>query len=652
MKNTTKAVFVAIAIIAIIAVAIPSAAIKPVHGTNDTAPAMQTGVAGSVSGRITTSNSTIGLGNAFIAIVNASNHTQAFYVGQADANGNYEFVNVNNTINGSDGGNLRPLYQMYANDSVYGEGWSNPFGVNQYSTATANVVISPLPSKVVVTAERNNVVADSNDRVKVSAYVTDALGNPVGDNTPINFYVNNASNTVGWLPNVNGSLSLNGNYAPNQNVTNVSTVGGYANVSFGWVDEAYAGNNSSIIATYANDPSVNGSTSIYFNPTLASWFGSVQDSFGKPYGGVLVTLHLMGYHHDAGGNVTDTYEVYNMTTTSYVDLPYPGSYVFDNIELNSSVAYGYASADSGDIGDGVHYTGMSQNYTLNKSRTSSGFIVLHVPMPDGIKVTADPSTILVGGDTSTVTAQLYLNGKPYKRSGITVTFFGDNDTIGYLPAVRTNVSDTNGQASVILTSNQTKGDVNVTGYAKISMSRNLSDKAIVHVVGWGTISGMVTDKNKNGIPNAKVELWNANYANGTWEKQSLVKSPENPQYTVSRPEIAAIGTYTYYRIPAGIYNVTATVNDSVGNQHIWFAIVNLTEGTATNNIALPDYVTQVATATATASATTGTEPSGAASTASPSGGAKASPTASPGFETVFALAGLLGVAYLITRKEH
>ncbi|HTX43889.1 MAG TPA: PGF-CTERM sorting domain-containing protein [Methanocella sp.] len=69
-------------------------------------------------------------------------------------------------------------------------------------------------------------------------------------------------------------------------------------------------------------------------------------------------------------------------------------------------------------------------------------------------------------------------------------------------------------------------------------------------------------------------------------------------------------------------------------------------GTATHNVAIPDYsfipppsVTPVTSVTATASATPVPSPS-----------VSVKPT--PGFETLFALAGLLGVAYLIARKEN
>jgi len=665
MKNTTKAVLVALVVLAIIAIANPAAAIKPVHDDkslnhNDSAPLMNPAhpSPGAVSGRITTSNESAGLGHAFVAIVNAANVTQAFYVGESDSNGFYQFPNVNNTWGmsiGTDpsnsarqtiltgGSGYGEVYKVYANHSLFGEGFSNVFGVEQKSTAPANVVIIPQPTKIVVTAERNNIAADDADHVKIKAYATDALGDPVADGSQIDFAIN--VTPANWTAGQNGSLSTNGDYAGLRVINRTMTKGGWANVSFGWVNESYAGNNSTIYAFYSDDLSINGSTSIYFSPTLASWFGSVQDSYGHPYGGTVVTLHLMGIFSNG-----TPWEVYNMTTTAYASEPYPGSYVFDNIEINSSVAYGYASAEA-DVGDNVTYYGASNNYTLNKSRTSSGFIVLHVPSPDALKLTADPETILVGGDQSIITAQLYYNGKPYKRPGVTVTFFENNTTIGYLPSVKTNVTDGNGQAAIILTSNQTKGAVEITGYTKIGISRNLTNTTAVEVVGWGTISGMVTDKNKNGIPNATVKLWTVKWRNDTYENQKLVKSPENPQYTVSRPEIAAIGTYTYYRVPSGTYNLTAEKADTSGNVHMWFAWVFLGVGTATNNVALPDYVVpQVVSPTPTA--TIVATPTVVASVAPSASAAPTTATPTPGFETVFALAGLLGVAYLITRREH
>jgi len=409
MKNTTKAVLVALAVFAIIAIMTQATAIQPYYNTSYAkAPAMYNGhqATGTVSGRVTTSNETAGLADAFVALVNANNHSRAYYVGTTKSNGNYQFINVNNTwqmanaaITGDVDG-YKDVLQVYANSTTFGEGYSRNIPVQEDSTTTANVVITPKPAKIVVTAERNNIAADTNDRVKIYAYVTDALGDAVADGTYIDFYVNktnfnDADNGNDWIWDLNGSLSQGGNLENVSYLRNITTKGGWANVTFGWVNESVAGQNSTIFAAYYANYSVNGSTTVYFAPTFASWFGSVQDSYGKPYGGLLFTLHLMGYVNN--DPTQGTWEVYNITTTSYVDLPYPGSYVFDNIEINSSVKYAYASAEA-DVGDGVTYYGKSNNYSLNKSRTSSGDIVLHVPAPDAIKLTADPDSILQGGD--------------------------------------------------------------------------------------------------------------------------------------------------------------------------------------------------------------------------------------------------------------
>lgn len=218
-------------------------------------------------------------------------------------------------------------------------------------------------------------------------------------------------------------------------------------------------------------------------PELISWFGSVTDSFGKPYGGLYVTLHLM----------TPAGEAYNMTTKTYSELPYPGSYVFDNVEITPDLTYAYVTA-SADIGDGVQYYGSGENYSLNRSRIAAGFVVLHVPMPDQINVTVDNSTLSQANvafvnnapsshvNSTLITAQLFYNGNPYKRSGVTVTFFGDDDSIVVLPGVKTNVTDESGRTSINLTAMGGPGTVNVTGYTKIGISRNLTDTCMVTVV--------------------------------------------------------------------------------------------------------------------------------------------------------------------------
>ena len=658
MKTNTKAALAAIMIMSLIAVALPvtTAAYPTSFGGSGVGqnqyPAMPTGWAsGSVTGRVTTQNTTVGLGGAYVSIVNASNNSMEYFNVTADAMGYYQMTGVNSTANDN-------AYQMYANLSPFGEGISHAFGVNSGATSTTSVVIFTKAAKITVTAERNYVVADMADNILITAYVYDALGNKVGDGTLVYFTIDNETNQATWahvLPG--GDVSSTTNYyngsfnSANNTIRsgNVSTKDGAATIQYGWVPDIRGGNNTTLWAYYAADPSINGSVKIYFRAPTASWTGYVVDSYGTGYGGITVTLHIRNASNG---------EIYNMTAPTSSSQPFVGLYVFDNIVLTPDTAWAFADA-SAQLTDNMTIYGRSNNYSLNKSSTSSGFIVLHVPPPDAIYVTADPQTILVGGDTSIITAQLYLNGQPYHRSNIKIQFSVNNTTVATLPAVTTNVSDLNGQATIPLTSNKTIGQVLVTANSSIMYGEVISNSTVVNVVGWGTVSGIVTDQNKVGIPYANVTLYYA-VENSTiaeqYDTNGIVKIPENPQQS-NDGRTAAVGMYTYYRVPWGLYNVTAEKEG-----HLYYAVFVLGPntavatagatnfngeiGTATHNIAIPDYA-YMAPAVVTATATP--TPSAPTVTVAPTA---ATATPSPGFEALFALAGLLGVAYLIARKEN
>ena len=117
------------------------------------------------------------------------------------------------------------------------------------------------------------------------------------------------------------------------------------------------------------------------------------------------------------------------------------------------------------------------------------------------------------------------------------------------------------------------------------------------------MSGIVTDQNKVGIPYANVTLYYA-VQNGSvaeqYDNNGIVKIPENPQQS-NDGRTAAVGMYTYYRVPWGLYNVTAEkeghcilrslpawsaqrYSDTAGQANF-----NGEIGTATHNIAIPDY---------------------------------------------------------------
>jgi hypothetical protein len=229
---------------------------------------------------------------------------------------------------------------------------------------------------------------------------------------------------------------------------------------------------------------------------------------------------------------------------------------------------------------------------------------------------------------SVITAQLYLDGRPYNMSGIQVTFTSDNDSVAVLePLNRARPSDEHGQAKILLISNNTVGIVNITASANPT-GFTIRDSCTVRVVGWGTVSGVVTDKNKNGVPYAKVTLWRWSESGN----QTMLVTGDNPQLT-NDGSTAAIGTYTFVYVPQGIYNVTAEKDG-----HVYYAIVYMTVGTYTANIAFPDYV-YLAPITPTPAAPTATP-----AAASPTPAATPAPTPAPGALAALAMIGLACLA--------
>jgi Carboxypeptidase regulatory-like domain len=233
---------------------------------------------------------------------------------------------------------------------------------------------------------------------------------------------------------------------------------------------------------------------------------------------------------------------------------------------------------------------------------------------------------------SVITAQLYLNGAPYRMAGIPITFTSDNDSIAYLePNNRTRPSDANGQAKILLIAHNRTGYVNITAESEIIRGHKLTDTCRVRVVGWGTVSGIVTDQNRNGIPNANVTIW---HWNGT-SNVKMLASKDNPQLS-NDGRTAAIGMYTFVYVPVGSYNVTA---EKDGHGYYRLFDMNEGQGTVTANVAIPDYAyITPATLTPTPIATPTSTPS-----------ASSTPVPTPGLPALFA-AGAIATAAIMKRR--
>lgn len=233
---------------------------------------------------------------------------------------------------------------------------------------------------------------------------------------------------------------------------------------------------------------------------------------------------------------------------------------------------------------------------------------------------------------SVVTAQLYYNGKPYRMANVPITFSSDNDKVAVLePLNRTRPSDANGQAKILLIANNTEGLVNITALSQISRSHTIRDTCTVRVVGWGTVSGLVSDTNRNGVPNANVTLWHWDGEKNT----GILRAPDNPQLS-NDGSTGPIGTYTFTYVPRGDYNVTAEKDG-----HMYFAMVHVTQGTYTANVAIPDYVF-MAPITPTPTPLPAVSASAAASPA---------PIPTPGMD-IFAAMATLGLALMMACKKR
>jgi hypothetical protein len=95
------------------------------------------------------------------------------------------------------------------------------------------------------------------------------------------------------------------------------------------------------------------------------------------------------------------------------------------------------------------------------------------------------------------------------------------------------------------------------------------------------------------ISGAWVTLYYYNASTGV--KGDIVPIADNPQQVSSDPSVSPMGAYTFTRVPAGTYYVEA-----VNNGNAYFAIVTVSHGTETANVAIPTWKKVDTTPSATA----------------------------------------------------
>lgn len=195
------------------------------------------GKRGSVTGKVLPSgNSQDGIDDCYIAIVNASNVNEEYAHAITVSNGNFQFTEINVTYSstiqfGPDGtpGSYEKgisMYKLYANKSPYGEGYSEPFGidVNETNNPSYNVVIQPRWTSISLTADNHIRSVNGIEAVRLTASVSDSSGVPAPDGAMVDFTVD----VPGWTYR-NGSIN-----GENSQSASVPVKGGKAVAYYGW----------------------------------------------------------------------------------------------------------------------------------------------------------------------------------------------------------------------------------------------------------------------------------------------------------------------------------------------------------------------------------------------------------------------------------
>lgn len=200
----------------------------------------------SIMGRVITDvNGKVGIGGAYVALIDANLPKSVYYEKATDAYGYYQFSDID--IKGKSG-----YYQIYSSKSPYGNSYSDQFTLEEGNEKIVNVEIRPKPVRILLKGERGHFnrdgtfKVDDSESIIICAYVYNALGNPVDDGCHVMFNLLNAAPDAGKLASMTAQIS-------NDYMVGAFTKDGVAKVKYLW---ALGGRSCKIQASLTQDLSI------------------------------------------------------------------------------------------------------------------------------------------------------------------------------------------------------------------------------------------------------------------------------------------------------------------------------------------------------------------------------------------------------------
>ncbi len=227
-------------------------------------------------------------------------------------------------------------------------------------------------------------------------------------------------------------------------------------------------------------------------------------------------------------------------------------------------------------------------------------------MPDGITIVGGPPALQAGGITYRIDVQLTIQGANYSGNNFGIYFLSDDQGLVSIPWGTAAVSDDGGHASLNVTTGPGTGNVTLTA-ALLRPDGAVRASKVYRVVGFGNVSGVVTDAAGKGVPGATVTLY---AINGT-ARGERVPISGNPA-TTAGPDAAVPGVYSFGNVPFGTYVIEAAVDGHAAN-----VTSSVSHATESADINIPGFMVATPTPTPSPTPTIGPSPSATPVSASP-----------------------------------